>query len=220
MTKTFQRYAAMALQAARRAASSFSFWQLSHARTIALTAALTVAGAADVKAASCTGLECVQKNRVWAGCSLRPQDVQAVKDAMSTSDANHQLGGKEVAFIVVYTRNPNDGQALAGTPPPGYTAPVVCLNPGPDVNTGVSLGIQTTTEEKDIPNATDQPGATSVDLLDIEEALLTRYKVNKASPTIEKRFCHSVANTGTGNAGDPNSPPPETNVDCVRIYPK
>jgi hypothetical protein len=218
MTKTFQRDATKVLEVERRATSSSSCRSSSYGRTLALTAMLMAAGAAEVKAASCTGLECIQKNRVWAGCSLRPQDVQAVKDAMTASDSTNKLGSKDVAFIVVYSRSPNDGQALADAS--GYTGPVVCLNPGPDVNTGVSLGIQTTTEEKDIPNTTDQPGATSVDLLDIEEALLTRYKVNKASPTVEKRFCHSVANTGTGNAGDPNSQPPETNVDCVRIYPR
>jgi hypothetical protein len=98
----------------------------------------------------------------------------------------------EVAFVVIYTLNNNNGQKLSGPGPARYTGPVVCTSPG--VSMTATLGTT------DIPNSTDQPGASSIDLLNTEEAFLLRYKINPGTK-IEKRFCHTVAN----------------NSDCFRI---
>jgi hypothetical protein len=102
----------------------------------------------------------------------------------------------QVGFIVIYTLNDNDGQKLSGSGPARYTGPVVCTSPG--VSMAATLGTT------DIPNSTDQPGATSIDVLNTEEAFLLRYKINQGSltNTIEKRFCHTVAN----------------NSDCFRVF--
>jgi hypothetical protein len=106
----------------------------------------------------------------------------------------------QASYILIYVRqNPNDGQRLDGTPPT-FTGPVLCINSDTE-------SIDQTTETTAIPNSTNHPGVTSVDILGTEEALHLRYELNPPpgpGGDIEKRVCHTAA----------------TNTDCFFIQPK
>jgi hypothetical protein len=147
-------------------------------------------------------------NRVWAGCTLNSTTVNNISNRIKLGTGID--GTKtDVSFIVVYTfKNPNNGQALTAG---GETGPVVCIAP--------NVRIEKTREAEDIPTAEDQGASVlNVDLLDLSEALLIRYGYTLGTKQIkENRFCHTVANPATGT---PGNPPPETNTDCFRVYPK
>jgi hypothetical protein len=148
------------------------------------------------------------RDRVWGGCSLLPSTVNAIRTALQAG-RNIDSANIEFSHLVVYSNNnTNNGQPLTTG---GTTGPVICRAP--------DVGIKKTTESQDIPNSTDQPGVTAVDLLDTSEALVLRYgyPVGQLSQTLETRFCHTVANSDT--TGALTSPPPETNTDCFRVYP-
>lgn len=147
-------------------------------------------------------------NRVWAGCTLNSTTVTNIRGRMNLG-AGIDTSQTDVSFIVVYTfKNPNNGQKLLAG---GETGPVVCIAP--------NVRIEKTREAEDIPTAEDQGASVlNVDLLDLSEALLIRYGYTLGTKNIkENRFCHTVANPATGT---PGNPPPETNTDCFRVYPK
>lgn len=147
-------------------------------------------------------------NRVWAGCTLNSTTVNNIRSRMNLG-AGIDTTQTDVSFIVVYTfKNPNNGQKLTAG---GETGPVVCIAP--------NVRIEKTREAEDIPTAEDQGASVlNVDLLDLSEALLIRYGYTLGTANIkENRFCHTVANPATGT---PGNPPPETNTDCFRVYPK
>jgi hypothetical protein len=148
-------------------------------------------------------------NRVWAGCELDLNTVNALKSAL----AQPPIAAGAVSFIVVHAlTKANDGQPLTLTSGGGTTGPVICI---PGRQTGAAIAIEKTTEEEDVPRSEDQgSGVASVDLLDISQALAARYSYGTPSK-FEKRFCHTVANPATG---EPGNPPPATNTDCFRIY--
>jgi hypothetical protein len=147
-------------------------------------------------------------NRVWAGCTLTSTNVHSIRSRLNLG-AGIDTSQTDVSFIVVYTfKNPNNGQKLTAG---GETGPVVCIAP--------NVRIEKTREAEDIPTAEDQGASVlNVDLLDLSEALLIRYGYTLGTNNIkENRFCHTVANPATGT---PGNPPPETNTDCFRVYPK
>jgi hypothetical protein len=139
-----------------------------------------------------------QPERVWGGCVLDPATVENIQ-----IDVNEGIGADldtdiQVAFVVVYSLNDNDGQGPVSLgPTTGFTGPILCTNPA-EVGTPIEV-----TESQDIPTQTGPSGATSIDILDVEEAMILRYEVNggSAGGAIEKRFCHT---TGVNN-------------DCFRI---
>jgi hypothetical protein len=154
-----------------------------------------------------------EANHVWAGCTLSNTTVNDIRSAIQAGQ-NIDKPNVEVSYLVVYSsNNPNNGQPLTAG---GFTGPVICTAPA--VPPFPQVLIEKTTESEDIPNSADQPGATSVDLLDISEALVLRYSYQPTGAALKKesRFCHTVAHSGTGGF---SSPPPETNTDCFRIYP-
>ena len=106
----------------------------------------------------------------------------------------------QASYVVIYVRtNPNDGQRMDGTPAT-YTGPVLCTNEATD-------NIFATTEATQIPNATNQPNAASVDILGAEESLHLQYRPNLqggGTGPIEKRVCHTAAG----------------NTDCFFIQPR
>jgi hypothetical protein len=141
-----------------------------------------------------------QPGRVWGGCVLSPTTVAAIQ-----ADVNDGIGASadadiQVAFLFVYSLHDNDGQGpVKEGPTTGYTGPVLCTNPD-------EVGLIKVKETDDIPTQTGPSGASSVDILDLEEAMVLRYQVNggPANDAIEKRVCHT-----TGN-----------NNDCFRISPE
>ena len=88
-----------------------------------------------------------------------------------------------VDFVVIYTlNNPNDGQTVSG----GFTGPVLCVRPAIGSLPAVTATAVPQTEQ--IPS-----GSGAVDLLGIETALITQYRIPAGdSGDKQKRFCHSV----------------------------
>lgn len=171
-------------------------------------AALTGALAAEATPVNPEAVDGPLANRVWAGCRL---DSTTTSRILTNLKAGTDINDPQVdvSFVVVYSfKFANDGQPLVSG---GTTGPVVCLAP--------SARIEKTKEEEDIPTAEDQgSGVLNVDLLDLSEALLIRYGYDTTTGgRLENRFCHTVANPATGT---PGNPPPETNTDCFRVFPK
>jgi hypothetical protein len=123
-------------------------------------------------------------DRVFAGCTFTTADLQLLLN-IPNSSLNKFVGDAiQGSYILIYVRaNPNDGQPLdAG----GFTGPVLCINS--DTET-----IDQTTETTPIPNSTNHPGVTSVDIRGAETAFHLQYELNPTPGDIEKRVCHSVA---------------------------
>lgn len=141
-----------------------------------------------------------QPERVWGGCVLDPATVAEIQADVNVGIGLASATDIRVAFVVVYSLNDNDGQGPVSLgPATGFTGPILCTNPA-------EVGIPNeVTESADIPAQTGPSGATSIDILDLEEAMILRYDVNggAADGTIEKRFCHTVG----------------VNNDCFRISP-
>jgi hypothetical protein len=135
-----------------------------------------------------------QPERVWGGCVLSPGTVAAIQ-----ADVNDGIGADadtdiQVAFLFVYSLNDNDGQGpVKSGPVTGFTGPVLCANSDADFVDRVVL------EPVKIKETDDVPSSGTVDILDIEEAMILRYRLGNGD--IEKRVCHT-----TGN-----------NNDCFRI---
>jgi hypothetical protein len=103
--------------------------------------------------------------------------------------ALNALAGQQVrpSYIIIYNRqNPNEGQQIGTTST--YTGPILCINADTE-------NVVATSEATLIPNSTNQPGATSVDILGAEESLHLQYRsVLAAGPgNTEKRVCHTIA---------------------------
>jgi hypothetical protein len=96
---------------------------------------------------------------------------------------NRIQGDAQIAFVVVYSLQENDGQAVqAPGGASGFTGPIISRNPA----LGITEPDQTAT-------------LNSVDILVAEEAFVLRHQ---SGGTIRKRFCHSVdANTDCFNVG-------------------
>lgn len=141
-------------------------------------AALAVASAlivgASVPATVAVAQDAPDLNRIWAGCVLSPEAV----DALSADIAGGQgIGTPEVAFVVVYSlNNDNDGQPVTVQGQGGFTGPVICRNEG------VAGSIAGTTQTDDVGPVT---------ILDAEEAFVLRYQ---SDSSIAKRVCHTVNN--------------------------
>jgi hypothetical protein len=142
-------------------------------------------------------------NKVWGGCVL---DVTSPTGTVANLMADLEKGGipsPEVSFVVVYTlANDNNGQDLGnGT----FTGPVICTNRAEVDITAHDKNGNPLKETTDIPTQTDPGGATSVDILEAEEAFLLQYLLNTGDNAgdTEKRVCHTT----------------DANVDCFRIFP-
>jgi hypothetical protein len=173
-------------------------------------AALTTVGPGPVSAGG-GGLPAPEENHVWAGCQLDSDTVEAIQDDVFTSS----LDGSEfspfgspsnvqVAFIVVYSLQENDGQGLDGGEGPPFSGPILCAGGFPFGGGGIApFNVATTTEDSPIPDPST--GADSVDILDLEEALILRYAPNfegGGGGDPEKRFCHTV----------------DENTDCFTVF--
>jgi hypothetical protein len=136
-----------------------------------------------------------QANRIFFNCTFTTAGLQSILN-IPTSSLNALAGSQvQASYIIIYVRgNPNDGQRLGTTS--SYTGPILCINSDTE-------DVVQTTETTAIPNSTNQPGATSVNILGGEEALHLQYKLNP-SGDIEKRLCHTAAN----------------NTDCFFIQPQ
>lgn len=156
-----------------------------------------------------------EENHVWGGCELSAEAVNEIRQNIFDSAGGE--GGPfgdfadslEVAFVVVYSLQENDGQPLTTE---GHTGPILCV--GGTVGEGIShLGIETTTDTTQIPDPTSNAGsgdAVSVDILDLEEALALRYlplfddgEGGLFEGIPEKRYCHTV----------------DDNNDCFTVFP-
>jgi hypothetical protein len=126
-----------------------------------------------------------QANRIFAACTFTTASLRAALTINSSFKNKFADNDVQASYILIYVRtNPNDGQKLDGTPPT-FTGPVLCVNSGTE-------SIDQTTETTVIPT---QSGVTSVDILDAEEALHLRYKLNPPpapGKDIEKRVCHTA----------------------------
>jgi hypothetical protein len=118
-------------------------------------------------------------NRIWGGCVLN--DMSGVEAAVEAS--NRIQGDAQIAFVVVYSLQENDGQAVqAPGGASGFTGPIICKNP--------ALTVTETDQTANLNNIT---------ILDAEEAFVLRYQ---SGSTVRKRICHSVdANTDCFNVG-------------------
>jgi hypothetical protein len=122
-----------------------------------------------------------QANHVFANCTFTTAALQSALKIPLSGFVNNQL---QASYIVIYTRtNPNDGQPLK-SPAGSFSGPILCVNS--------TESATATTENTPIPNATNQPGTTSVDILGAEEAFHLQYQRNPGG-VIEKRVCHTVA---------------------------
>jgi hypothetical protein len=139
-----------------------------------------------------------QANRIFFNCTFTTAGLRSILTI--PQNALNALAGKQVqaSYIIIYVRqSPNDGQRLGTTS--SYTGPILCTNSDTE-------DVVQTTETTAIPNPTNHPGAASVDILGIEEALHLQYQLNLTSGPgdIEKRVCHTAA----------------ANTDCFFIQPK
>jgi hypothetical protein len=140
-----------------------------------------------------------QANRIFANCTFTTADLQSILNIPNSSLNKFATNQIQASYILIYVRqNRNDGQQLDGTPAT-FTGPVLCINADSEV-------IDQTTETTAIPNSTNHPGTTSVDILGTEEAFHLQYQLNPPAVggDIEKRVCHTAA----------------TNTDCFFIQPK
>jgi hypothetical protein len=136
---------------------------------------------------SCVSLPAMaqQANRVFANCTFTTATLQSILNIPLSGFVNNQL---QASYIVIYTRtNPNDGQPLK-SPAGTFSGPILCVNATANA---AEIAVPTT-ENTPIPNATNQPGTTSVDILGAEEAFHLQYRRNPGG-VIEKRVCHTVA---------------------------
>ena len=132
---------------------------------------------------SCVSLPAMaqQANHVFSNCTFTTAALQSILKIPLSGFVNNQL---QASYIVIYTRtNPNDGQPLK-SPAGSFSGPILCVS---STETATP-----TTENTPIPNATNQPGTTSVDILGAEEAFHLQYQRNPGG-VIEKRVCHTVA---------------------------
>jgi hypothetical protein len=107
--------------------------------------------------------------------------MSGVEAAVEAS--NRIQGDAQIAFVVVYSLQENDGQAVqAPGGASGFTGPIICKNP--------ALTVTETDQTANLNNIT---------ILDAEEAFVLRYQ---SGSTVRKRICHSVdANTDCFNVG-------------------
>jgi hypothetical protein len=172
----------------------------------AIALALALVGGVSFRALAADPPDPVQ-DKAWGNCSLNSATVEAIRSAVAAGPGIQNTTTKpvKVSFIVVYSlAYDNDGQPLSG--PSAFTGPVICRSSEVGItaldNTGAALK-----ETTDIPTQTD-PGpvkATSIDILEAEEAFTLQYTLNNGSNAgkIEKRMCLTI----------------EGNVDCFRIFP-
>jgi hypothetical protein len=167
---------------------------------VALASALLLGGSVPALATGPTDPPNPAVSHVWAGCELSP----ATLEALAADAAVEVEGTAQISFVVVYTlSNDNDGQLLGES---GFTGPVLCTNP---FEVGITAlqkdGTTPLTETSDIPAQTDPGGATTVDILEAEEAFIIKYRLDNGANAedIEKRVCHTV----------------DGNVDCFIIFP-
>ena len=148
-------------------------------------------------------------NKVWGGCVLTPTTVTGLIGNIGVGQGI-QGNQVKVSFVVVYTlAYDNNGQPLTGSGS-SFTGPVICRNPSEVGITAFDKGGEggqvLLKETTDIPTQTDPgvPQATSVDILDAEEAFFLRYVLNNGANAgkNEKRVCHTT----------------DGNVDCFRIF--
>jgi hypothetical protein len=139
----------------------------------ALAVASALIAGASVYAAVAVAQDAPNLNRIWAGCALSQDTV----DALLLDVAAGGIEDPEIAFVVVYSlNNDNDGQPVTVQGQAGFTGPVICRNT--DV---VSAPVPT--------SQTDNVG--TVTILDAEEAFLLRLG---SGSSISKRVCHTVNN--------------------------
>jgi hypothetical protein len=113
-------------------------------------------------------------DRVWAQCQLSIDTVNQLVADMDAADTSNRLtlDPEQVAFVVIYSFQGNDGQQLTAG---GFTGPVICRDTGVAINQVLQ---------------TDDISTTNV--LDVENAIILRY----GTANVEKRYCHTVdANT-------------------------
>jgi hypothetical protein len=131
-------------------------------------AALAMA-TASIASTSIPSIAAAQEpDRVWAlDCTLSDGTEQGLKDDMD--DASNRLTDeRQVAFVVIYSFEENDGQQLTAG---GFTGPVICRAPG--------VSIDKAQQTDDIPRT---------NVLDVENAIILRY----GTTNVEKRYCHTV----------------------------
>jgi hypothetical protein len=169
---------------------------------MALASALVIGGSVQALAADPPD---PAANKVWGGCVLTPTTVTGL---IGNIDDGPGIQGNQVkvSFVVVYTlAYDNNGQPLTGSGSP-FTGPVICRNPSEVGITSLDNTGGLLKETTDIPTQTDPgvPKATSVDILDAEEAFFLRYVLNNGANIGKKenRVCHST----------------DGNVDCFRIF--
>lgn len=127
--------------------------------------------------------------RVLANCTLNQSAVNFLNQALTAAGITQP----RVDFVVVYSlANSNDGQPVPPTPPntvsPGFTGPVLCSR----LATVVPPVLPTVTFTP-VLQTDPIPASGTVDLLGIENALITQYKpAGGAASDTEKQFCHTV----------------------------
>lgn len=131
------------------------------------------------------------KNHAWGGCTLSSAVQNTIRNALQAESS--AFGTVSVDFIVIHTvATQNDGQPLKSG---GNTGVILCTFPGTNA--------KVTTETTQIPNATDQPGSTNIDVLQVQQQAVQQYKINdgaRANKT-EKRVCQTT----------------QDNTDCWRV---
>jgi hypothetical protein len=136
----------------------------------ALAAASALIVGASVYAAVAMAQEAPDLNRIWAGCALSQDAVDALTADVA---AGQGIGDPEIAFVVVYSlNNDNDGQPVTVQGQAGFTGPIIC-SVSPPVPTSQTANVGPVT------------------ILDAEEAFLVRYQ---SGSSIAKRVCHTVNN--------------------------
>jgi hypothetical protein len=132
------------------------------------------------------------KDHAWGSCTLSATVQNAIKNALQAESP--AFGTVSVDFIVVHAvATQNDGQPLQSG---GNTGVVLCTFPG--------TSTKVTAETTPIPNATDQPGSTNIDILQVQQQAVQQYKINDGARAnkIEKRVCQTT----------------QGNTDCWRVF--
>jgi hypothetical protein len=133
-------------------------------------------------------------DRAWGGCRLSASVQNSIKNAVKNASGG-KLSSVTVDFITVHSVTlDNDGQPLAVGG--GNSGIILCTFPGTTANV--------TTETTQIPNPTNHPGSTNIDVIQVQQQAVQQYKINDGTRAgkIEKRVCQTTLG----------------NTDCFRVF--
>jgi hypothetical protein len=134
------------------------------------------------------------KDRAWGACKLSQSIRNSLASSIKSASGN-KYSSVSVDFIVVHSISlDNNGQPLTTG---GHSGAILCTFQGASAATA-------TQETTPIPNATNHPASTNIDILSNQQQSVLQYELNNGTlaGNIEKRVCQTT----------------DRNTDCFRVY--